>query len=180
MLQCPLSPRLSRPLSYLFLSCPQFSPSFSFQNPLCSYCYLLIQVFSPHSFEPFVTAPCLSQVPLSFYSCSLFSRMCVMVSDTLCAKRIVVNMSDVLSHSSCHRCCVGSDDQHADVDFKLLESHRCSHFHLHFLLLTVLVTQLQDNCQKCYRQSRGCALIIGQIIHFCWPDKNVLTDKYVW
>lgn len=29
-LQCPLTPRLSHPLSYLFLSCPQFSTSFSF------------------------------------------------------------------------------------------------------------------------------------------------------
>lgn len=76
--------------------------------------------------------------------------MCVMFSDTLCAKRIVLKMSDVLFHSSCHRCCVGSDDKHVDVDIELMESHPWSHFHLPFLLLTVSVTQLQDNCQKCF------------------------------
>lgn len=79
----------------------------------------------------------------------VFTHVCVMSLDTQCVK-CVLKSSDVLFHSSCHRCCVGGDDKHADMDIELLKSHLLSHFHLSYLSIdsfngtTTLQSRMHD------------------------------------
>lgn len=63
--------------------------------------------------------------------------VCVTFLDALSCKAFCSKMSDVLFHSSCHRCCVGGDDKHANVDIGLLESHLWSHFHFSFIIVII-------------------------------------------
>lgn len=119
-LQCLLTPRLSHPLSWLFPSRPQFSTSFSFWLPKILSVPLTLLLDSLHTCQhslPFTGhLTCSSLILQLLY---VFTHVCVMSLDTWCVKRVVLNLSDVLFHSSCHRCCVGGDDKHVDVDFEL-------------------------------------------------------------
>lgn len=119
-LQCPLTPRLSHPLSCLFPSCPKFSTPFSIPKilpvlrmwPLDSF-----HTFSHRSLPFTGHLTCSSLILQLLY---VFTHVRVMSLDTQCVK-CVLKSSDVLFHSSCHRCCVGGDDKHADMDIDLLK-----------------------------------------------------------
>lgn len=88
-LQCPLTPRLSHPLSCLFPSCPEFSTPFSFPKILPVLRMWPLDSFHTFSHHPLPFTGHLTCSSLILQLLYVFTHACVMSLDTRCVKSVL-------------------------------------------------------------------------------------------